>query len=112
MTMVGIKDDRLALKHGAGSTWQVARWKPLLVFCALMAASIHMLVYYASLGGLVAPHDARLYQATVLAFNYFEFGAIRRGLAGSITHLLADGMMVASAAFHVLSAVTVALPVA
>ena len=85
------------------------RREPLLLFCVLMAASVHVLAVDALKGWLFAPQDARLYQAAALAFNYFEFGAIRRGLGGSIAHLLADDMMVASAAFHLLSAITVAL---
>ena len=88
------------------------RWEPWVLFCVLLAASVHVLAVHALKGRLFDPLDERLYQAAALAFNYFEFGAIRRGLGGSIAHLLADDMMVASAAFHLLSAITVALTAA
>jgi hypothetical protein len=52
-----------------------------------------------------------LYQAATLGFNYFEFGAVRRGLAGSIAFLLSDNLAQATIAFHFVSALGVALSV-
>lgn len=98
--------------HGAFPPMQGSRrWELGVLFCVLVAASVHVLAVDALKGWLFAPQDARLYQAAALAFNYFDFGAIRRGLGGSIAHLLADDMMVASAAFHLLCAITVALTI-
>lgn len=115
MTGFRIRGAARGLNHaavdGSGSAQRPGRWEPLLLFCGLLAASIHVLAVYALKGWLFAPLDARLYQAAALAFNYFEFGAIRRGLGGSIAYLLSADMMVASAAFHLLSAVTVALTI-
>lgn len=113
MTAFGGGPNRTVLNHDAADGAPVMqgsrRWEPWLLFCVLVAASVHVLAAYALKGSLFTPQDQRLYQAAVLAFNYFEFGAIRRGLGGSIAHLLADDMMAASAAFHLLSAITVAL---
>jgi hypothetical protein len=47
----------------------------------------------------------------VLGFNYFEFGPIRRGLAGSIVYLLSPDILKASTWFFMLSAAAVTLPV-
>ncbi len=49
-----------------------------------------------------------LYQAGTLAFSYFEFGAIRRGLGGSIAQLLSTDPQRATIAFHFVSAAAVA----
>ena len=106
----GVEDARHALNH-VGSKRQSHPWELLLLFGGAVAASIHVLAAYALKGWLFAPLDARLYQAAALAFNYFELGAIRRGLGGSIAYLLADDMMVASAAFHLLTAIGVALTI-
>lgn len=52
-----------------------------------------------------------LYQAATLGFNYIEFGAVRRGLGGSIARLLSDDLILATITFHFLSALGVALTV-
>lgn len=49
-----------------------------------------------------------LYQAGALGFNYFQFGFVRRGLAGSIAYLLGPDLLLATVIFHILSAIWVA----
>ena len=77
----------------------------------LALATATPLIRYSFYGDIFAAFDDRLYQAAVLAFNYFEFGPIRRGLAGSIVYLLGHDILKASTWYFLLSAVAVALPV-
>jgi len=77
----------------------------------LALATATPLIRYRFYGDIFAAFDDRLYQAGVLAFNYFEFGPIRRGLAGSIVYLLGHDILRASTWFFLLSAGAVALPV-
>ncbi|HEY3634002.1 MAG TPA: hypothetical protein VGK95_03020, partial [Caldimonas sp.] len=62
----------------------------------LTLATATPLIRYRFYGDIFAAFDDRLYQAGVLAFNYFEFGPIRRGLAGSIVYLLGPDILKAS----------------
>jgi len=81
----------------------------LLLSLILVVASMR---WIASAGGrseLFTADSYLLYQAATMGFNYFELGAVRRGLGGSIVHLLNPDMLVATLMFHVLSAVAVAV---
>lgn len=49
-----------------------------------------------------------LYQAGTLAFNYVDFGAIRRGLGGSIAWALSADLVRGTIAFHFVFALSVA----
>lgn len=80
----------------------------VLVWTLLVIDSTRVLVFFASRDLLFPPLDSPLlYQAGTIAFNYFEFGAVRRGLGGTIAHLLADDMLAATVRFHLLSAALV-----
>jgi hypothetical protein len=48
------------------------------------------------------------YQASTIAFNYFEFGAVRRGLGGTIAYLLDHDLRTAAIKFQILSAAILA----
>lgn len=50
-----------------------------------------------------------LYQRATLAFNYFELGPIRRGLGGSIVHLLGRDLLVGSTVFFYATAAAVVI---
>ncbi len=49
-----------------------------------------------------------LYNAATLAFNYVEFGAVRRGLGGTIAYFLSDEILVAAWRFQLVSALAFA----
>lgn len=53
-------------------------------------------------GDLHTPRMWILYQAGTLGFNYFDFGAIRRGLAGSIVHLVPTGLVDGTLIWHLM----------
>ena len=90
--------------------WQ---WLPgALLFLALCAASIRLLVRNQLHGVLWDTVSPDLYLAATLGFNYFEFGAVRRGLGGSIVHLLHPDLLRGTMIFHVLSAATFSAAVA
>jgi hypothetical protein len=90
----------------------LASMRELIALGLLLAcATATPLIRYSFYGDIFAAFDDRLYQAGVLAFNYFEFGPIRRGLAGSVVYLLGHDILKASTRFFLLSAVAVALPV-
>ena len=89
------------------STWELIA----LGFLLALATATPLIRYRLYYGDIFAPFEARLYQAAVLAFNYFESGPIRRGLAGSIVYLLGHDIVKASTWFFLLSAGAVALPV-
>jgi hypothetical protein len=82
-----------------------------LGFLLALATATPLIRYRLYYGDIFAPFEPRLYQVAVLAFNYFEFGPIRRGLAGSIVYLLGHDILKASTWFYLLSAGAVALPV-
>jgi hypothetical protein len=80
-------------------------------FLLALATASPLIRYSFYYGDIFARFEARFYQAGVLAFNYFEFGPIRRGLAGSIVYLLGHDIVKASIWFFLLSAGAVAVPV-
>jgi hypothetical protein len=55
-------------------------------------------------GDFFHPESPMLYSAATGSFNYPEFGAVRRGLFGTLIYLLHDNRMIATALFHALSA--------
>ena len=84
--------------------------KPLAVlfFAVLLVLSTRLLVVSHRHGALATVDSPLLYHAATLGFDYFEFGAVRRGLGGSIVHLLNANLLRATALFHVMSAAAVA----
>ena len=62
-------------------------------------------------GVLFTERSPVLYHASTLGFNYFEFGPIRRGLGGSIVHLLGANQLRATTLFHLLSAAACSLAI-
>lgn len=83
--------------------WQLAGLIVLLVLCSTRFAWGALLR-----GDASEMREYVLYQAGTLAFNYFEFGAVRRGLGGSIVHLLGPDTLFSTVAYHLLSATAVA----
>ena len=83
----------------------VPRWQSVCLFVLLVVASARFAV---NAGSLLAAQRDVLYQAGTLAFNYFQFGAVRRGLGGSIAYLLSRDATAATIWFHFLSAACVA----
>ena len=95
-----------------GTSSSLASTREVIALGVLLAlASATQLIRYSFYGNIAAALDGRLYQAGVLGFNYFEFGPIRRGLAGSIVYLLGPDIVKATNWFFLLSAAAVALPV-
>ena len=86
----------------------IPRWQLLLLFLVLIAGSTRLLVAAQRQGNLLEPYSPLLYQAATLGFNYFELGAVRRGLGGSIVHLLSRDILLATVYFHLLAAAAVA----
>jgi len=93
-----------------GPSREVRAWRGLmvLVLLALVGMSIRVLFVAHRTGNLRTVDSPLLYQAGTLGFNYFDFGFVRRGLAGSIVRLIGGDRLIATSAFHVLSAVLVA----
>jgi hypothetical protein len=81
------------------------RWLSVL-FCVLLVVATSRFAMAARSFEEVRSYV--LYQAGTLAFNYFQFGAVRRGLGGSIAYLLSRDAVAATIAFHFLSAACVA----
>lgn len=75
-----------------------------LLWFLLVCASARLILYYWLEGDLFTLESPMLYQAGTLGFNYFEFGAVRRGMGGSIAYLLADDLLVATVSFHLMFA--------
>jgi len=69
-----------------------------------MVASAHFLVGEARAGWHVIERWTLLYQAATIGFNYFEFGFVRRGLAGTIVYLSGLPQLAGTVCFHLLSA--------
>ena len=90
------------------SAFSVPRWQAALLGLLLTAASMRLGALAVWRDEIASTRLYLLYQGATLGFNYFEFGAVRRGLGSSIVHLLSGDMIVATAAFHVLSALAVA----
>lgn len=87
-----------------GETWLVA----LVVFLA----STRLIARFAWSGELFGADSPLLYQAGTLGFNYPQFGAVRRGLGGTLTWLLGHDLLHATVRFHLGWAALVALGVA
>jgi hypothetical protein len=85
---------------------QTRRRAIVLLFLLLTLVSFRLVVTYWDL--LLEERSPLLYQAATLGFNYFDFGAVRRGLGGSIVYLLGDNLLRATAVFHILSSALVA----
>jgi hypothetical protein len=84
----------------------------VLLFVLLCLASSRFLVSSLLSGNLFSENSPIFYQAATLGFNYFEFGAVRRGLGGSLAYLLSDNLLVGTIRFHMLMAAAVAATVA
>ena len=78
----------------------------LLLFLLLTALSARVLIVNHDI--ISGEKSFLLYQAATLAFNYFDFGFIRRGLAGSLVYLLGPDRLQSTALFHLLTAASVA----
>ena len=85
------------------------RWQWLLFATLLVAASTRLLLASQWKGELLGPRSPLLYQAATLGFNYFEMGPIRRGLAGTVVHLIGSDILLATVVFHLASAFGVAV---
>lgn len=85
------------------------RVQALCVFLLLFIASnrLHLLGILQGSGDGADNWLHYLYQAGTLGFNYFEFGAVRRGLGGSLVYLLGSDLLSATFAFHFISAMAV-----
>ena len=77
-------------------------------FVLLVALSTRLLASAVRRGVLLTDESPLLYHAATLGFNYFEFGFVRRGLAGSVVSLLGPDRLLGTAVFHVLCAAAVA----
>jgi len=83
------------------------RMETTALFLVLLLLSARLLISATYQHTLQSPKSPLLYHAGTLAFNYFDFGFVRRGLGGSIVHLIGGEMLRATAIFHMLSAVAV-----
>lgn len=83
------------------------RLAAVLLCVVLIALSTRVLAKAMYRQVLLTEESPLLYHAATLGFNYFDFGFIRRGLGGSIVYLLGSDLLMATAAFHVLSAACV-----
>lgn len=83
------------------------RFEMPVLFLVLLLLSTRLLVSTAWQGVLFSDDSPLLYHAATLAFNYFDFGAVRRGLGGSIVHLIGGDLLRATTVFHLLSAAAV-----
>src|SRR6476620_6480014 len=79
-----------------------------VLFALLSLLSLRRIATATYRGTLLTHDSPLLYQAATLGFNYFDFGAVRRGLGGSIVYLLGDNLLRATAVFHILSSALVA----
>src|SRR4051812_27639839 len=84
------------------------RWTALLLWLLLVGLSTRLLVSAVRRHVLQTEESPLLYHAATLAFNYVDFGFVRRGLAGSLVRLFGDDWLRGSAVFHVLAAAAVA----
>lgn len=74
----------------------------VLAVC-LVALSLPVLVAAWRQSALRTDASPLLYHAGTLAFNYVDFGFVRRGLAGTVVLFLEPNLLRATAIFHVLS---------
>src|SRR3982751_1982394 len=77
-------------------------------FVVLVALSTRLMASAVRRGVLLTDESPLLYHAATLGFNYFDFGFVRRGLAGSVVSLLGPDRLLGTAVFHVLCAAAVA----
>ena len=77
-------------------------------FVLLVALSTRLLASAVRRGVLLTEESPLLYHAATLGFSYFDFGFVRRGLAGSIVSLLGPDRLLGTAVFHVFCAAAVA----
>jgi hypothetical protein len=85
----------------------------VLLSVFLLAVTFRYLRDGISYTDLLATRSRLLYLAVTLGHNYFEFGFVRRGLAGSIAyHLLGPDLVRATLLFHHLTGLLVAAPAA
>lgn len=77
-------------------------------FFLLVALSMRLLASALNRHVLLTAESPLLYHAATLGFNYFDFGFVRRGVAGSLVSLLGSDRLAGTAIFHVLSATAVA----
>ncbi|MFL5334495.1 MAG: hypothetical protein ACJ8H8_15210 [Geminicoccaceae bacterium] len=76
----------------------------LLLFAITFVLSLRQLLRWIIHGDFFHPDSPMLYSAATVSFNYIQFGAVRRGLAGTLVYLLHPNRMVGTAMFYVLSA--------
>ncbi|MEO9190556.1 MAG: hypothetical protein ABI224_11250 [Acetobacteraceae bacterium] len=74
----------------------------------LIALSTRLLASAIRRNVLLTDESPLLYHAATLGFNYFDFGFVRRGLAGSVVYLLGPDRLLGTAVFYVLCAASVA----
>jgi len=84
------------------------RWSALLLWLLLVGLSTRLLVSAVQRHVLQTDESPLLYHAATLAFNYVDFGFVRRGLAGSFVHALGANWLRGTALFHVGAAAAVA----
>lgn len=77
------------------------------LFIVLLLLSARLLISAGYQHTLLSARSPLLYHAGTLAFNYFDFGFVRRGLGGSVVHLIGGDLLRATAIFHMLSAAAV-----
>ena len=78
-----------------------------LLFALLIALSLPLLIDAWRHHVLKTDESPLLYHAATLAFNYVDFGIVRRGLAGTVLRFIDPNLLRATAVFHVLSAIAV-----
>jgi putative flippase GtrA len=82
-------------------------WMTILFVVIVLVSSLRAAVPLALAGRLSDIFQLGAYTRAVLGFNYFELGAIRRGLGGSIVYLLSPDILVGTTVFFHLSAFAV-----
>jgi hypothetical protein len=80
----------------------------LLFFAALLLAASRLLIKEARGGWRLTETWNLLYQSATIAFNYVEFGFVRRGLSGTLIYLSGLPQVAGTVAFHLLSAACLA----
>lgn len=83
-------------------------WPAAGLAFVLLLASLRWVASSAARDDLLGDGSYMLYPGATLAFNYFEFGAVRRGLGGSLLHLTGLDLRIATLGFHVVSAAALA----
>ena len=91
-----------------GPTGSVRWCQTVGLFLVLCLASSRFSWGALARGDFVFATEYVYYQAATLGFNYPEFGAVRRGLGGTIVHWLGPAPLLSTILFHLLSAAAVA----